>query len=146
MNTTKELNNQQNYNNQYINNNNKLIFNSCLSNINKQPNFITLLLNKTIYKYNLHHNKLCTKCTNFNTCFQYINKLKHKLLNFNTNTYISTPYTNFNNNSELNIKTIKLNTNSVTLTSTKTKSKNIKLIHKLQYIKRTNKQIPILTL
>ena len=125
-----------------LNNELELNYNTCLTNINSNYNFNTLLLTQTIFKYNINKNQLCNKCNNINICSQYINKTRTKLIKLEHSSSTYKQYNIHNTNTILNIKTIKLNTTSVQLTSNKSKSKNKQLINKLKTI--TN--IPTITL
>ena len=136
-NETNELNNEQINDNEYCN---------CLTDVNSEVNFNTLLLNKTIFKYSIRRNELCSKCKNINICHAYINRIRTKLmkLEYQSSTYKEN--INFNPNVELDIKTIKLNCTSVKLSSNKSKSKNKELIRRIERMNLNNEEIKVLTL
>lgn len=133
MKCTKELNNELEYDN-------------CLVNINNEVNFITLLLNKNLFSYNIHNNSKCKVCMNEEVCNNYVSQLKKKILNMNREDVYSTRIINMNRVTETYKDILKLNCDNVTLTSKRNRTNNKELRRRIEQMNLNKEEIKVLSI
>ncbi len=119
---------------------------SCLVDMNKEVNFITLLLNKNLFSYNLHDNSKCKVCMNEEVCNNYVSQLKKKILNMNRKDVYSTRIINMNRVTETYKDILKLNCETVILTSKRNRTNNKELRRRIEQMNLNKEEIKVFSI
>ena len=119
---------------------------SCLVDMNSEVNFISLLLNKSLFKYNVRDNSKCILCKNEDVCNDYVSRLKKKILNMNRRSVFGNKIVKKNYDYDDYKDVLKLNCDYVILKSKRNVNRNVELRRRIENMKLNKEEIKVLSI